>query len=1039
MKILMKVILPVFLAMCLLGSSGMNPVAAFGYPPPTITSFFPTSGPPGTQVTIYGTNLRWVAEIMFGASDAASRIYYTDTDTQQTAWVGNGSTGVIGVYCYNYQTGNYQWCYSADTFTLTKTLVSIALAPASPDILAVGSYQQFTVTGTYSDNSTADITSQMYLGVWNYSYNGVATVNWNGLTKGVSAGQSIISAYLFGIHSNSVTLTVGAPAPALSSIAVTPASPDNLAVGADQQFDATGTYSDNSTADITSQVTWSSSHTGIATISSGGLATGVAVGSTDIRADLSGITSDTVTLTVTKKGIVTFPDPKLKAAILAALGRSSGDITLADAQSITYLAASNQGITDLTGLHYCTNLTNLYLSFNQIGDISELASLTKLLELNLGWNYKISDISSLSGLTSLFNLVLSSNNISVISPLAKLTNLTNLNLDDTQISDLSALKSLTLLQSLNLYSNNIDDISPLTSLTSLTSLNLDWNQISETSSLSNLTQLNTLYLSGNDISDVSGLSKLTALETLELKYNQINDISSLNTLTNLSYLYLYGNQINDIYPLSDLTQLQVLDLGVNYISDISPLSGLTNLQALYIEVNDLIDISPLTGLTQLNQVYVSYNYLDISTGSKDMAVINALENKSVAVDYIPQTSVLSSIAIRPAAPASLLVGSKLQFQATGTYDDGFQADLTSKVDWNSSNTSFATISASGLATGIGGGSTNITATLSGVTSTPVTLPVTAPPPPPPPTPVLHTTLTNVTLPSHDPGVTSVSVTAAAVPPVGAPAGFTPGSAYVVDTTGTGSFTLSFTVTDAAHTQIYKINPDPPHNWILQNTSVSGNIITLTLKTGDPTFVFGTSPVSTAGQTWKLDSETTLADNTPLPAGYFEMEKAQGPDDNGQTGSVSVASQNNLTWLADQKAAADVTFSSGQWTIKLTTPDTDWSSACSAQVGDYTPGGAFSAFNSTPVSGTYNGGIITITLTAGGTVTKDHQLALKIFNNNGTSHTITTTGSSYLASPSSTPPYPVPELAAGVLLVLGLAGLSSYVVIRRRKPTRMHIG
>jgi hypothetical protein len=86
--------------------------------------------------------------------------------------------------------------------------------------------------------------------------------------------------------------------PTLSSIAVTPASPASLAVGSTQQFTATGTYSDDSTAAITSNVTWASSNTTIATISSAGLATGVAAGNTNITASLSGVTSPAVTLAV---------------------------------------------------------------------------------------------------------------------------------------------------------------------------------------------------------------------------------------------------------------------------------------------------------------------------------------------------------------------------------------------------------------------------------------------------------------------------------------------------------------------------------------------------------------------------------------------------------------------------------------------------------------------------------------------------------------------------------------------------------------------
>ncbi|MFI5088974.1 MAG: N,N-dimethylformamidase beta subunit family domain-containing protein, partial [Terriglobales bacterium] len=58
----------------------------------------------------------------------------------------------------------------------------------------------------------------------------------------------------------------------LNSITVAP-SQATIQVGGTQQFTATGHYSDNSTQDITSQVTWSSSNTAAATINSSGLAT----------------------------------------------------------------------------------------------------------------------------------------------------------------------------------------------------------------------------------------------------------------------------------------------------------------------------------------------------------------------------------------------------------------------------------------------------------------------------------------------------------------------------------------------------------------------------------------------------------------------------------------------------------------------------------------------------------------------------------------------------------------------------------------------
>jgi uncharacterized protein YjdB len=83
----------------------------------------------------------------------------------------------------------------------------------------------------------------------------------------------------------------------LTSIAVTPANP-TVNVGATQQFTATGTYQDNSTANITNQVTWNSSNTAAAIINSAGLATGQAAGNSNITAALNGITSNSAGLTV---------------------------------------------------------------------------------------------------------------------------------------------------------------------------------------------------------------------------------------------------------------------------------------------------------------------------------------------------------------------------------------------------------------------------------------------------------------------------------------------------------------------------------------------------------------------------------------------------------------------------------------------------------------------------------------------------------------------------------------------------------------------
>jgi acid phosphatase type 7 len=93
----------------------------------------------------------------------------------------------------------------------------------------------------------------------------------------------------------------GTTSSSLVSITVSPSNPSIL-VGKTQPFTATGNYSDNSTQDLTTTVTWSSSNTAVATISNSagtqGQATSLATGSTMIMAT-SGTISNSTTLTVT--------------------------------------------------------------------------------------------------------------------------------------------------------------------------------------------------------------------------------------------------------------------------------------------------------------------------------------------------------------------------------------------------------------------------------------------------------------------------------------------------------------------------------------------------------------------------------------------------------------------------------------------------------------------------------------------------------------------------------------------------------------------
>jgi hypothetical protein len=85
----------------------------------------------------------------------------------------------------------------------------------------------------------------------------------------------------------------------LDSLSVTPEDQD-IASGETLQFGAEGTYSDDTTKDLTSSVVWESSDTDVVTINNKGLVTAVAEGTATITAtsdDISGSAQLTVTVT----------------------------------------------------------------------------------------------------------------------------------------------------------------------------------------------------------------------------------------------------------------------------------------------------------------------------------------------------------------------------------------------------------------------------------------------------------------------------------------------------------------------------------------------------------------------------------------------------------------------------------------------------------------------------------------------------------------------------------------------------------------------
>jgi uncharacterized repeat protein (TIGR01451 family) len=415
-------------------------------------------------------------------------------------------------------------------------------------------------------------------------------------------------------NANNATQTVGLSGAgiALSSISIAAAN-SSIAVNTTDQFTATGTYTDQSTADITSQVSWYSSPTGLVTFSTTtpGLATAGAVTvqtNVTITASLSGVTSTGYQLTITP----------------------------ASQNSIALASGSSQS-------------TPVSTAFNPLVAV-----------------VRDGNGNPLSGVSVTFTAPSSGAS--------------------------------------GTFSNNQATYATTTNSSGLASANFTANatagSYSVTATITGTSMATSFSLTNT--SATAGLS-ITKTHTGNFIPGQTNAAYTI-TVTNNGTAATSGPVTVTDSPPTGLTVNQMTGTGwtcgaTSCTSNAAMASG----QMLSITVTATVANNASAPLT--NQASVSLNGTTVATAS----------NVTVLLTGITVTAVSSSIA--PQATD--------QFTATGTYSDGSTANLTSQVTWASGSQNVATINSAGLATGVAGGQSNISATLDAVSGS-TTLTVTSP-------------------------------------------------------------------------------------------------------------------------------------------------------------------------------------------------------------------------------------------------------------------------------------------------------------------------
>ena len=432
------------------------------------------------------------------------------------------------------------------SITVDLPAARIALDSNSATLMSVGATVKLSAT-VYDVNNDA-ISGAMV--AWESGDTSVATVSASGLVTAVARGSTMITATSGG-KSATASITVDLPA---ARIDISPGSVSLTSVDETEQLTAT-VYDANNDEITGATVTWVSGKTTVATVSTGGLVTAVADGSTSVTAR-SGSVSASIQVRVS-----THSD---RAALVAIYNATDGDNWkvntnwLSDKPIGEWAGVTTNASGRVTGLHLRRN--NLKNSLP-----SALGDLTELTNLNLHGNTRVAYFSATG-------LVFEKLGGSIPTSLGNLRKLTDLDLSTNGFTSLpSTVGNLSRLKILYVSANDLTSLpSTLGNLTNLTHLSAQFNEITSIpTTLSNMSSLEFLLLRENKItgSIPSSLGNLSNLKQLDLVDNELSGSipTSLTNLDRLQILFLRGNDLSGCIPpaLHDVRYNDLVLLGLD--------------------------------------------------------------------------------------------------------------------------------------------------------------------------------------------------------------------------------------------------------------------------------------------------------------------------------------------------------------------------------------------------------------------------------------------------------------------------------------------
>ena len=607
------------------------------------------------------------------------------------------------------------------TVTVTPAPVStVTIAPPSASVTA-GKTTQLTATAKDANGNT--LTGRA-IG-WTSSNSSIATVSETGLVTGVTAGSATITATSEG-KSGTSNITVLTPILAVGSVTLAPSTATIIANGRTTTLvptvkDAAGTVVTDR------QITWSSSNTSVATVSSSGVVTsGTTTGTATITATAEGKSgTSTVTVTPVPVGSVTIspatPNVIIGTTTPLAVTVKDLDGTVVTDRAVTWSSSANAKATvSQTGVVTGVDLGTATITATSegkngtatvtvvpvpVGSVTVSPSNTSV---NVGKTVPLSlTVKDLNGKVVTDRVVTwstSSNTIATVSSTGVVTGVGEGTATITATSEGksgTASVAVTKVPVGGVVVQPPQPSVPLAGTTQLTAVVKDLDGVVVTDRVVTWSSDNTSTATVSSTGLVTGvaLGQTTIRATSESRSGSV--LVSVNRVP-------VGTVTVDP-PTATISRTQTVQL-----------------TATVKDANGVVVTDRGVSWSTSNPAAATVSSTGVVTGVlQGTATITATsEGKTGSSSVTVQSLPVATVTVQP-SPASVLVGGTTTL--TATVKDALGVVLTGRtVTWSTGSNSIATVSSTGVVTGVSAGTTTVTATSDGKSGS-VTLTVTAPP------------------------------------------------------------------------------------------------------------------------------------------------------------------------------------------------------------------------------------------------------------------------------------------------------------------------